>query len=293
MVDVTERYVVGIDGSAPSAAALRWAIARARQTPAPVVLAHVDDEEDAGFGNDDDREFESRRGAHLVAEALARVTEALPEIPVSVALLNGGVAWSLARFVRPGDVLVIGTGKTGFLRGRVLGSRSVQIALAAQCTVAVIPDIDLRFRRGVVAGIDRVQTAGAVAHTAGAEASVRGEELLLVQSASPTEVAASGPGRSGLAVTFAMEHARSRCPHLEIRSRVTARPAAEALLDSARDRALLVLGPGSLEASRSPFGSVMHEVLLNVNAPVLVARPVESSALVGPVPTLTPEREQS
>jgi nucleotide-binding universal stress UspA family protein len=288
---VTERYVVGIDGSRPSAAALQWTIARTRQTPAPIVLVHVDEDEAGSMGHDY-REFESRRGAHLVAEALTVATKALPDAQVSVALLSGGVAWALAAFAQAGDVLVIGTGKTGFLRGRVLGSRSVQIAIAVACTVAVIPDIDLRFRRGVVAGIDRVQTAGTVANAAAAEATARGEELLLVQSASPSEVAESGAGRAGLAVTFAMNHVRAGWPQLEIRSRVTARPPAEALLDTARDRALLVLGPGSLDPSRSPIGSVLHGVLLNANAPVLVARPVEGRQLVGPIALPDSERQQ-
>ena len=56
---------------------------------------------------------------------------------------------------------------------------------------------------------------------------------------------------------------------------VAARPPAAALLDSARDKALLVLGPGSLEPVRSPIGSVVHDVLLNANAPVLISREAE------------------
>jgi nucleotide-binding universal stress UspA family protein len=64
---------------------------------------------------------------------------------------------------------------------------------------------------------------------------------------------------------------------------VSGRPPAEALLDAARDKALLVLGPGSTGPVRSPIGSVTHDVLLNVNAPVLVARRPEDHELVGPV----------
>jgi nucleotide-binding universal stress UspA family protein len=71
-----------------------------------------------------------------------------------------------------------------------------------------------------------------------------------------------------------MVAARERRPSLVIRTRQSTRGAAEALLDAARDKALLVLGPGSQDPDRSPIGSVLHSVLLNVNAPVIVARPV-------------------
>lgn len=274
---MTQRYVIGIDGSRPAAAALRWAIARARRDPAPIVLVHV--EEDGGATEHGD---EPRPGADLVASALATVLEELPDVPVSVALLTGRTAGAFARFVGADDLLVIGTGKTGFLHGRVLGSRSIQIALSAACSVAVIPDVDLRFRRGVVAGVERRETAGIVGRAAAREASARGEELLLIQAVDRRALDSLGPQRAGHAVAAAVTAARAECPDLVLRTRLSSRTPAEALLDTSRDKALLVLGPGSNHPD-SPIGTVLHEVLLNVNAPVLVARPVESRELVGPV----------
>jgi nucleotide-binding universal stress UspA family protein len=279
---VTQRYVVGIDGSRPGDAALRWTIARAHRDPAPIVLVNVD-EDDTGSRAQQHSHEQARPGAVLLAAALAVVLAELPDVPVSVELLAGGVARAMADFVGADDLLVIGTGKTGFLHGRVLGSRSVQIALAAACSVAVIPDVDLRFRRGVVAGIDRHETAPSIARAAGHEAEARNEELLLVQAVTHQELERSGPRRSGLAVSVALAAARAACPALELRTRLSSRAAAEALLDTSRDKALLVLGPGSLDRQRSLIGTVLHEVLLNVNAPVLVARPVEDRQLVGPV----------
>jgi nucleotide-binding universal stress UspA family protein len=78
--------------------------------------------------------------------------------------------------------------------------------------------------------------------------------------------------RSDLAIGEAISRAREAFPDLVIRSRVAGRPAAEALLDSARDKALLILGPGSLDPEGSPIGSVLHDVLLNANSPVLISR---------------------
>jgi nucleotide-binding universal stress UspA family protein len=154
----------------------------------------------------------------------------------------------------------------------VLGSRSVQFALAARGSVAVVPDADPRFRDGVVAGIDRAETAALIATRAAREARDRGMRLTLIHSVPPDAV---GPRRARVEgpLVIAAEAARTVGDVLEIRSRISTRPPAEALLDASRASALLVVGPGSTAAHRSPLGSTLHAVLLNANAPVLVVRP--------------------
>ncbi|MEO8093612.1 MAG: universal stress protein [Pseudolysinimonas sp.] len=269
------RYVVGVDDSLPSRAALSWAIARAHNDGRNIALVHVE-EPDGGMMGADYAQLEARAGAELLSRTAADLQQA--GLTVTESLLEGPVPWALAHFANADDIVIVGTHKTGFLHGRVLGSRSVQIAAAVPCTVAVIPDVDLRFRRGVVAGVDRIGTAASVARTAAHEADSRGEELLLVQA----DVQA-GVAPEGLALTAAVAAARSEFPRLIIRSKTSTRSPAEALLDAARDKGLLVLGPGSNEPTRSPIGSVMHDVLLNVNAPVIIARPAEDRQLVGPV----------
>lgn len=276
------RYVVGVDGSRPSLAALRWAISRARHDPAPMVLVHVQSDEAAPTRHEASTEAGQSGDGHLGA-ALEQVRATAPEISVSATTITGAVPSALAGFVGAHDLLIIGTGKTGFLHGRVHGSRSVQIAIAAACTVAVVPEVDLRFRRGVVAGIDRHETGPSVARWGAREALARGEELLLLQAIPESASRLSSAERAALALTDAAEKAREESPLLTIRSRVSTRPPAEALLDSSRDKALLVLGPGSLDPLHSVLGSVLHDVLLNVNAPVLIARPPEDRQVVGPI----------
>lgn len=263
------RYLVAVDGSQPAAAALRWAAERADAAGDPLVIIHV---EPGGIDSSGDDGPALQRGAELLAEAAASVSSRHPDLVVSVRLLEGSVPAALAAFAERTDTLVIGTGKTGFLHGRVLGSRGVQIAMAVPCTLAVIPDVDLRFRRGVVAGVDRQDTAAAIARAAALEADSRGEELLLVQAAQDRSTRLTTAARADLALGEAVASAREQFPELEIRSRVAARPPAEALLDSARDKALLVLGPGSADAEPPVIGSVLHDVLVNANAPVLIKR---------------------
>jgi nucleotide-binding universal stress UspA family protein len=265
---MTMRYVVGFDGSGPSEAALAWTIHRTRQEPAPIVLVHVAEGDDGSMGKEYE-DLTARHGAAMLSQRIDALRHSHPELTVEGLALEGSVAWELAGAAESADLLVVGTHKTGFLHGRALGSRSVQIAAAAPSSVAVIPEMDLRFRRGVVAGVDRVETAAAVAGFAADEAAARSDELSLMEA-----VATTTPVQDEAPLAVALVAAHQRHPALVIRSRTSTRPAAEALLDASRDKALLVLGPGSLDPRRSPIGSVLHDVLLNLNAPVIVARPV-------------------
>lgn len=264
------RYIVGIDGSAPSDAALDWALRRSRRDDAPLVLVHVVDAEPGRMGTDFRAEA-TERGRQLLAATHARL--GLDGVVAETVMLEGSVPWELTRFARPDDVLVVGTHKTGFSSGRVLGSLSVQIAAASTCTVAVIPGTDVRFRRGVVAGIDREETAGHIADLAAREAADRGDELTLLRAVHPGE----GGIHTDAALQIALARVRAGHPTLVVQARHSTRAPSAALLDSARSQALLVIGPGSTGVDRSPIGTVVHEILLNANAPVLVAG----------VPTLT------
>lgn len=254
------RSIVGFDGSEPSRAALSWALDQG----GPVVVAHVADA-DAGLMGSDYRDEVRRGAADLLERVLAETAPRHPESALDGVLLEGPVAWALTRFAGPDDTLVIGTHKTGFLHGRVLGSRSVEVALLAPCDVAVVPTIELRFRGGVVAGITDDADLSTIVETAARIAERRGEELLLLHS---TENRSPEDERTLMAEAVAI--GRRVAGDTVIRTRTSNRHIAELLLDSARDRALLVLGSGSGDRTRSPIGSVVHDVLLNLTAPVLV-----------------------
>jgi nucleotide-binding universal stress UspA family protein len=268
------RYIVGIDGSAPSDAALAWAVTRVGRIAAPLVLVHVVDTEGGRMGPDFRAEA-IEIGRRLLEHTRTRLGAELPLLDVRAELLEGSVPWELTRFANPDDVLVVGTHKTGFSSGRVLGSLSVQIAAACTCTVAVIPSTDVRFRRGVVAGIDREETAQHIVEIAAREAADRGEELTLLHAVRPAE----GTIVDDRPLQAALAHVHAIQPALVVQARRSTRAASAALLDVARTKALLVIGPGSTGIERSPIGSVIHEVLLNANSPVLVAGvPVRSPA---------------
>ncbi|WP_395638358.1 universal stress protein [Pseudolysinimonas sp.] len=260
---MSTRSIVGFDATEPSWAALDVAVRRGD----PVLIAHVADSDAGLIGPDYRREAEER--AHgLLERALAEIGARYPDAEIEGVLLEGPVAWALARIARPDDILIIGTHKTGFLHGRVLGSRSIEVALLAPCDVLVVPTIDLRFRSGIVAGIADDPGLHDVVDAAARAALARDEELLLLHSTED-----GSPESNRELVARANSIAREVAPRLVIRTRASNRHTAELLLDAARDRALLVVGVGSGDRSRSPIGSVLHDLLLNITAPTLVTRP--------------------
>lgn len=275
-VPMNGRYVVGVDGSRPSEAALAWAAVRAERDGRVVVLAHVEAIPWAGVP-------EHGRSGDTLRDSVARIRERHPLVVFSTTLVHGSAIWELARLTHHNDVLAIGTHKTGYLNGRVLGSLSVQITMATDCTVVVVPDIDLRFRKGVVVGIDRQESAVALARIAAHRAVEMGDELLVVHCAAGSSGLAYARLRFDLPIGAAVDSLQQEFPALVVRSRISERPPGSALLDATRGKALLILGPGSLDPSRSPLGSVMHDVLLNANAPVLIARSLVDGARDIPV----------
>ncbi|WP_407361169.1 universal stress protein [Microbacterium sp. LBN7] len=186
--------------------------------------------------------------------------------------LDGPVPEALARFVNADDILVIGTGKTGFIRSRVFGTLSLQIAAEVACSVAVIPEVDLRFRTGVVAGVKDDDLLPAIIRASAEEARARKEPLQLIHSSFaglvPAPVETRGPILDRAASAAIINGA-----DLRVRTHGTERAPAEALLDASRNASLLIIGAGHPRGAGHALGSVTHDVLVNINAPVLIVRP--------------------
>lgn len=275
---MSTRYFIGVDGSGPSRAAVRWGLQRAAEDGSPVVLVHVVDDEWGLVGHDYAEDAERQADA-LLDEETADAGAIAAGVEITTRILHGSPWWELAALPAADDLLIIGTHKTGFLRGRVLGSRSVQVASAAQCSVAIVPDAALEARRGVVVGVDRFH--GSIpAVTRGAREALRlGQELLLVYAPSTLrrrkgaeDLDANTEAAQKVLVTAAAA-ASAAAPGVTVHRRLVRHAPAEALLDASYDASLLVLGVSHpREGAQSLIGSVTHDVLMNINVPVLIAR---------------------
>ncbi len=115
---IAARCAVGYDGSAASVTALVWAVARAIRSAGEVQLVGVVDDDSGAMGAAYAEQSAHDLGA-LLSAAAARVANAHPGLVVTTRRVSGAVAPALAAAVRADDVLVVGSAKTGYARGRL------------------------------------------------------------------------------------------------------------------------------------------------------------------------------
>jgi nucleotide-binding universal stress UspA family protein len=275
---MTATYYIGVDGSGPSQAALRWGVRRAAARGASVVLVNTVDDEWGMVGRDAAAAAE-HQARELLTEESDRVAALHAGVTLTTRIVHGGTAWELARLPQPEDLLIVGTHKTGFLRGRVLGSRSVQIASAARCSVAIVPDTTLESRHGVVVGVDGSNGCLSAVRIGAQEADRLDQDLLLVHAPPVSAEAADERNPQSMRVLMAAALvAADTAARITVRRRVAHRDPADALLDASFDAALLVLGVSARHADHPLIGSVTHDVLMNINVPVLISRGTGSTA---------------
>lgn len=138
-----ETIVVGVDGSAGSAAALEFAAreaglrgARLRVVGAwevsPVVVASV------MAGREFYEEFK-KNAVSFVDEAVDRVAELQPSVECEGRVVEGQPGNVLLDEAERANLLVVGSRGLGGFRGLLLGSVSRQVIHHAPCPVVVVP----------------------------------------------------------------------------------------------------------------------------------------------------------
>jgi nucleotide-binding universal stress UspA family protein len=141
------RIVVGVNGSATSVAALRWALDLGAQTCATVeaVIAWQHPSVELGgsaeFAADPPLESPARRSAreHLDRAVSAAVLGQPCLCPLVRSAVEGPTAKVLVDLAADTDLLVVGSRGRGELAATVLGSVSQQCVHHATVPVAVIP----------------------------------------------------------------------------------------------------------------------------------------------------------
>lgn len=126
--------VVGVDGSAASVVALRWAVVEAALRQTEVTACHAWHAPFAGGGGapPDDLSLETA-GRRALDSVVAEVEAAALPKPVERLLVRGVPASALLDLARKADLLVVGA------RDGALGSVSRQVLAHAPCPVVVVP----------------------------------------------------------------------------------------------------------------------------------------------------------
>jgi nucleotide-binding universal stress UspA family protein len=280
--------VVGIDGSASSDAALRWAVGAARRRHTRLRLVHaVDWSRSAASSAADAPSIDLLRdlGWSVLTTAMADLEDG--DVAVETHLGDGRPAPVLLDEGRHAQLLVLGSRGRSDLVGLLSGSTSLQVAMHATCPVVVVR-ADGRDRSTgrsagrVVVGVDGTEVSEPAIRFGFEEAADQGVGLTALH-AWDWPYPDDGASREGQwAAAQEAEEAvlaerlagwSEKYPDVHV-TRVTRRAdPAWALVHESAGAALTVVGTrGSGGFSGLMLGSVSHAVLHHADGPVAVVR---------------------
>ncbi|WP_327092470.1 universal stress protein [Nonomuraea sp. NBC_01738] len=281
---MTGQIIVGVDGSAPAAAAVDWAADDAARRGKALRLVHVCEQWAAHFA-------EGVGYCEGAVEAVAdRARQRAPGTEVSTAILAGNVIEMLnARSHDAGvDSIVVGSRGLGGFTGLVVGSVGLGVAGHASGPVVVVRETPADAHREVVVGFDGSPYSELAMDYAIEQARARGARLHVVYAwqaplSSPYAGAYGGllvpaPGDEAETARERLTPWREKFPDVEMRETARCEHPVSALADASRTADLVVVGSRGLGGFASAvLGSVSHGVLHHAHCPVAVVRPREET----------------
>jgi len=137
------RIVVGVDGSAPSVAALGWAVRQAELDGSTIdaVIAWEYPLAASGFGWAPNRAFDDASYCELATKTLNAAIGDVnppPQVAVNQVVTEGNPAKVLLSAARDADLLVVGHRGHGAFIDSLIGSVSVRCLHHATCPIVVV-----------------------------------------------------------------------------------------------------------------------------------------------------------
>jgi nucleotide-binding universal stress UspA family protein len=291
---MSDRVVVGIDGSTSSRDALVWAAREARLREAPLVVVHsrfrpsYDPVFAGGFYPPvaEASQDEVDGVLDLAAEVVAQVE---PGLKVSGVTRSGPAALVLLDVANEGaGLVVVGSRGLGAFGAFFLGSVSIHLAARSPAPVVVVPSgVGFSTAGPVLVAVDGSAGGEAATVEAAREAVLRDVPLdvvaaylvpadPLVTSLSPSvdDFRGSFRARAHEVAEAAATRAKQEGPSLTVRTHVVEGPPAQEIVKAAEagSASLVVVGSrGHGEVVGPVLGSVSQGVLRHATTPVLVA----------------------
>jgi nucleotide-binding universal stress UspA family protein len=282
-MDISQ-VVVGVDGSEPSRAAVRWAAREAARRGVDLVVMHVFDWRRAGYA-----EAAREMGQGIVAGATAEARSAAPGVRVSSDLTTGHAAQKLMDRSTGDTLIAVGQRGRGGFASLLLGSVSHQVATHAVGPIVVVRGRARVASGAVVVGIDGSAASAQTLGRAFDEAAGRGATLMVVHACPRTtppwrsdpppnldeDVVDRGVAQQILADEIAPW--REKFPDVVVDSAVVDGHPVEVLTGQSRSAQLVVVGArGHAGFADLRLGAVSTQVLHHADCPVLIVRaPVE------------------
>lgn len=278
----SDRVVVGYDGSAEAALAVRWAARNAVLLDCELQVVHCSVwpllTKDLGPVQGIAGSGLQHQAQAMLDEGQAEALSVAPRVRIRSSLLYGLPAGHLRRIADSARMLVLGSRGIGGFMGLLVGSVSLELAATASCPVAVIR-FDQNAEGRIVVGIDSSGSACALS-IACAMASAKGADLMIIHVIRPHDGTANsvggGQGAARRVLQTAAHDALALAPDVTISQHVaqdTSVP--RALLNAARGAALIVVGSKGRGLVRGTIGSTAHAVLHHTTGPVLISRSLE------------------
>ncbi|MGD9959387.1 universal stress protein [Nocardioides sp.] len=276
--------VVGVDGTGRSLRAVMWAAHDAFLRARPLRIVHTLPryEMDIPLFPPGRFELAEEHGRAVIAEAVAIVRQAYPDVPCSTALPMRSPAAALIEESARAQGIVLGS-KGDNVGNLLLGSTALQVVGHADCPVIVVGHVSAGHNR-IVAGADGSPGSTAALAYAFEEAHLRGADLHVISALGlpqgwPTHLLRPLPEDNAEVdvrhQVVEQQLASLRHQHPGVNVVLSAhRLDPLAALDSASQHAdLLVLGSRGLGGFHGlAIGSTTHKMLHFANCPVAVVR---------------------
>jgi nucleotide-binding universal stress UspA family protein len=292
MASTSKRYgiIVGVDGSAESDAAVRWAAHDAALRGLPLTVVYVETPPPATWAQapalvqSPEEEHAESRGLLDHASTIARDTVTTQIVVNSELLPPSATVPTLVEQSKDAELIVLGSRGRGALSRSVLGSVSAGLIRHAHCPVALIRDDDPQKPHAaegpVLVGIDGSTSELATA-IAFEEASLRHANLIALHAWNDISMnSISGydwsptTTKEDQLLSRALADWPERYPDVTVEKRVVSDRAAHALVDASESAQLVVVGThGSGALAGMLLSSVSNAVVQAVHTPVIVARP--------------------
>ena len=288
-MNTTSRPVlVGVDGHVHSRLALEHAVAEAVHRGRELRIVHAVPVTVGGVYVLPVLEHQEEVAEQVLREAVDRVRELAPDLPVTTTHPVGDAAACLVHESQHADLVVVGARGRGAAASAFLGSTSLYVAGHAYCPVAVVrhlppPDTTTR---GIVVGADGSATGDAALGEAFRLADERDLHLSVVHASTLASVETQltiidSPDlrervldEERLVMDRAVGAWQEKYPDVEVDTRIVDDHPVQALLEAAEGAVLLVVGSrGRGGFAGLVLGSVGQGVLHGASCPVLVVRP--------------------
>ncbi|QTX04014.1 universal stress protein [Agromyces archimandritae] len=286
---MSARIVIGVNGSPADRRTARWAAIRAAETGESLEFVHVVDEAIRATGNADFLLAAQSAARTFIDEAVAIARSIAPEATIETEIEQGDPFRIIGEHAEDASLLVVGSDWTGGERPTTRGTKSLRFAATSHdVPVAIVPDIEVGERPGVVVGVDGSEIAQRALEFAAGEAERRGGPLIVIHAwtiplladynygfeyAYTADYAKDLDEGARAELDAALEGFAERHPGLDVRKVVVQDDPVVALTEAAGQRALLVVGThGRGAIARLFLGSVSHGVLTNMVAPTVLVQ---------------------